>query len=97
MNGLTIVATIIAKEGKRDLLVTELNKLVEPTLLEEGNIEYTFYKDLQNDNKFIAVEKWANKEAIDNHMKQEHIVNYSKACSENDLIELFEYSLLSEM
>ena len=45
---LTIVARIKAKPGQEDALAAELAKLVAPTLLEVGCLQYDFHRDLEN-------------------------------------------------
>ena len=49
---LTIVARILAKEEKRDLVKTELVKLLDITRAEEGCINYDLHQDNENPNLF---------------------------------------------
>ncbi len=96
MNNIVIVATMVAKEGKADFVKSELTKLVEPTLKEAGNAGYQMHQDLQNPNKFVAVEEWISTEAIQTHMATDHIKAYGQATAENDAIESFEYVTLNK-
>ena len=50
---LTIVARILAKEEKRDLVKTELVKLLDITRAEEGCINYDLHQDNENPNLFL--------------------------------------------
>ncbi len=97
MNNIVIVAKIVANEGKSDLVKSELNKLLAPTHAEEGNVSYKIHQDMQNPNKFVAVEEWANGEAIQAHMATEHIKAYTQVTTENAAIASFEYVTLSEI
>ncbi|MFK7900077.1 MAG: putative quinol monooxygenase [Cyclobacteriaceae bacterium] len=45
---LTIVAKILAKEGKRELVKAELLKLIAITKQEEGCINYDLHQDNEN-------------------------------------------------
>lgn len=95
MNSIVIVATIVAKEGKAEFVKNELKKLLEPTEKESGNISYKIHQDLQDMNKFVAVEEWKDSESIKAHMVTDHIRAYGLATSENDAIESFEHVTLN--
>ena len=41
----TIVARVLAKTEKKDLVKQELLKLIEPSRAEEGNTGYNLYQD----------------------------------------------------
>ncbi len=97
MNKIIIVATIIAKEGKAELVRAELDKLIEPTRAEEGNVSYKIHQDLQNINKFVVIEEWKDEKAIKEHMATTHIKAYGIATNDNDAIESFEYVMLDEI
>ncbi|AXG72862.1 antibiotic biosynthesis monooxygenase [Flavobacterium arcticum] len=76
---LTIVAKILAKEEKRELVKTELLKLIEVTKAEEGCINYNLHQDNENKNLFLFYENWANKELWQKHMNTPHLADYIKA------------------
>ncbi len=97
MNNIVIVATIVANEGKSDLVKSELSKLLAPTHAEVGNVSYKIHQDMQNPNKFVAVEEWASGEAIQAHMATDHVKTYSQVTADNEAIASFEYVTLSEI
>lgn len=76
---LTIVARILAKEEKRDLVKSELIKLIEPTRAEEGNINYDLHQDNENPNLFLFHENWISRELWQVHMNNEHLKKYMEA------------------
>ena len=76
MGIVTIIATINAKENKKDFVKEELIKLIKPTLEEKGCIEYKFYQDTQNLNYFKSYEKWETEEDVKNHLQSKHIKQY---------------------
>lgn len=78
-NQLTIVARIVAKEGKRDLVKAELLKLIDPTRAEEGCINYDLHQDNEEPNLFLFFENWTNRSLWQKHMKADHLVQYMKA------------------
>ena len=76
---LTIVAKILAKPEKRDLVKAELIKLIATTLKEEGCINYDLHQDNENENLFLFYENWESRELWQKHMNNSHIAAYAKA------------------
>lgn len=76
---LTIVAKILAKEEKRELVKTELLKLIEITRAEEGCINYDLHQDNENENLFLFYENWTSRELWQTHMNNNHLAEYMKA------------------
>jgi len=76
---LTIVAKILAKEEKRELVKTELLKLIATTKAEEGCINYDLHQDNENKNLFLFFENWENRDLWQKHMTMPHLADYSKA------------------
>lgn len=79
MKKLTIVANIIAKKGQVELVKSELIKLIEPTRLEEGCIDYELHQDNENPAHFVFLENWTSRELLQKHLQSEHIAAYSAA------------------
>lgn len=76
---LTIIARILAKEEKRELVKSELLKLIDVTRAEEGCINYDLHQDNENPNLFLFHENWENKEFWQKHMGNAHLSEYLKA------------------
>lgn len=76
---LTIVARILAKEEKRELVKSELLKLIAPTRAEEGCLNYDLHQDEQNPNLFLFHENWVNRDLWQKHMSNAHLAAYVKA------------------
>lgn len=76
---LTIVAKIIAKAEKRELVKSELLKLIELTRAEEGCINYDLHQDNDNPNLFLFYENWTSRELWQKHMDNEHLAQYMEA------------------
>ena len=68
---LTIVARILAKAEKRELVKTELLKLIEPTRAEEGCINYDLHQDNENPNLFLFYENHENYKKYVEHQHKE--------------------------
>ncbi len=76
---LTIVARILAKEEKRELVKNELLKLINITRAEEGCINYDLHQDNENKNLFLFYENWTSKDVWQKHMNNAHLAEYMKA------------------
>ncbi len=76
---LTIVARILAKPEKRELVKAELLKLIDDTRAEEGCINYDLHQDHENENLFLYFENWKSRELWLHHMKTDHILAYMEA------------------
>ena len=78
-NQLTIVARILAKDEKRDLVKSELLKLIPITRAEKGCINYDLHQDIENPNLFLFHENWESLELWQQHMNNAHLADYKKA------------------
>ncbi|MDC7996537.1 putative quinol monooxygenase [Gilvibacter sediminis] len=76
---LTIVAQIIAKPEKRELVKSELQKLIPITRKEQGCINYDLHQDLGDPNMFLFYENWESRELWQNHMNNSHLGAYLQA------------------
>lgn len=76
---LTVVARILAHEGKRELVKSELLKLIAPTRAEQGCLNYDLHQDNENPNLFLFYENWESRELWQVHMNNEHLAQYLKA------------------
>ena len=76
---LTIVARILAKPEKRELVKTELLKLIDITRAEKGCINYDLHQDNENENLFLFYENWESGELWQTHMNNTHLAEYMKA------------------
>lgn len=79
MANLTIVANIIAKTDKVELVKTELLKLIDVTRAEEGCINYNLHQDNENPAHFMFYENWISRELWQTHMGNQHLKDYMAA------------------
>ena len=76
MTYLTVVATVTAKEGFEEEVGQTLAKLIEPTLKEDGCINYDLHRSIENSAVYVFHENWESKNHLDKHLETDHI----KAC-----------------
>ncbi|KXI21260.1 putative quinol monooxygenase [Photobacterium sanguinicancri] len=76
---LTIIANIVAKDDKIDLVKSELVKLINTTRAEEGCINYDLHQDNENKAHFTFYENWTSRELWQTHMANSHLADYMAA------------------
>lgn len=79
MAKLTIVANIVAKADKVELVKAELLKLIEITRAEEGYINYDLHQDNENKAHFLFYENWESRALWEKHMSNKHLQEYVAA------------------
>ena len=85
---LTIVARIKSRPGKQDALAAELIKLVAPTLVEDGCLQYDLHRDCEDPGNFLFFENWETKEQWQAHMESPQLKAYMAVA--DDLVDVFE-------
>ncbi|MCF7568474.1 antibiotic biosynthesis monooxygenase [Sabulilitoribacter arenilitoris] len=75
---LTIIAKILVKPEKLDLVKKELLKLITLTKAEEGCINYDLHQDNQEKNLFLFYENWESKVLWQLHMNSKHLADFQK-------------------
>jgi quinol monooxygenase YgiN len=76
---LSIVARIKVKPEFIDLVKTEMLKMVTETVKENGCINYNLHQDNADPSVFFFYENWSGEEALQNHLKSEHMQAYINA------------------
>ena len=76
---LTIVANIHAVPEKMELVKQELEKLIAPTRVEEGCIQYDLHQDNEDPNHFLFFEQWESRDLWQAHMQNDHLAAFLKA------------------
>lgn len=76
---LTVVAKIKVKQEAIDLVKAEMLKMAAETVKESGCVIYKLHQDNTDSSVFIFYENWFGEEALQNHLKSEHVQAYLKA------------------
>jgi quinol monooxygenase YgiN len=72
-------AFVEVKEGTAQEFIAAAGKCVQATRQEDGNSFYTLYTESSNPLKFVVVEEWASKPALDAHMQTPHFAVFGSA------------------
>jgi quinol monooxygenase YgiN len=79
---LVVIGRVRCAEEHRDELVAALEEMQDNSRREEGCIRYGFFAAVEDPLSFIAVEEWADREALDAHFAQPHLQAFAGRLSE---------------
>jgi quinol monooxygenase YgiN len=69
---LIVIGDATAAPGRRDELVAAARAVVAATRGDRGCIAYSFSADVENANRILSIEVWADRAALDEHMTHDH-------------------------
>ncbi|QDQ27467.1 antibiotic biosynthesis monooxygenase [Chitinimonas arctica] len=95
MQALIVVATIVAKAGAEQQVEHALQKLIAPTRMEAGCIQYVLHRDLDQPGVFVFIETWQSRELHAQHMQSAHLAEYGRSVS--GLVESWDVKLLNSL
>ena len=95
MKKLSLVAIVTAKQGEKDFIKKEIEKLIPITRKENGCINYNFFIDNKNDHRFLLQENWESYDLWQDHMNNDHMKNYSEVTK--DAVETWELIELTQV
>ena len=78
------LATLVAREGRRDDLRRALLTLIEPTRAERGNLDYVLFEKTESPGTFIMREAFASMAALGEHQQTAHYAAF--AAQADDLL-----------
>lgn len=70
---LIVVGRVRCAAEHRDELVAAFQEMQDNSRREEGCLRYGFFAAVEDPLSFIAVEEWADREALDIHFAQPHL------------------------
>lgn len=91
MDFIIVLARIQPKKGCRDSVIDLSEELIENTLSEDGNIDYTLLKSI-NDDTLTFVEKWESLDALKKHMGSPHFQAFG--AESEDFVENMEIQVI---
>lgn len=86
---LTIVANVTVYPEFKDELLSAIETVVKATRLEEGNISYDVFEDINNPLRFTFIENWKSSDAIASHNASAHFIEFAKALENKADLEAF--------
>jgi len=71
-----VVVDVDVLPGRLDEAQDAFRELVAATLPEQGCLQFDVFVSEQEENRLVLVETWADQDAIDLHMKEEHTTHF---------------------
>ena len=69
---LIVLGDATAAPGRRDELVAAARAVAAATRADRGCLAYSFAADLEQPDRILSIEIWADRAALDEHMAHEH-------------------------
>jgi quinol monooxygenase YgiN len=79
---LLVVGRVRCDPENREKLVALCEQMQNDSRQEEGCIRYGFFAAVEDENSFIAVEEWKDREALDRHFAEPHLQKFAKGLLE---------------
>jgi quinol monooxygenase YgiN len=73
MSEIVVVGSFTARPGREADAAEALRALVEPTHAEDGCILYALHQGADDPRRLAFVERWASREALDDHLASSHV------------------------
>ena len=76
---LVLTAFIEVAPADRDAIRAALANVISATRAEDGCEDYGCYEDTQQPGRYVFVERWRDKAALDRHLATPHMAAWMKA------------------
>jgi quinol monooxygenase YgiN len=73
-----VIGRVQCRPEQRDELVVLLERMQDDSRREEGCLRYGFFAAVEDPLSFVAVEEWADREALDRHFAQPHLQEFAR-------------------
>jgi quinol monooxygenase YgiN len=79
---LLVIGRVQCSAENRDELVALLEEMQDNSRKEDGCLRYGFFSAVEDPLSFVAVEEWADREALDRHFAQPHLHEFARGLLE---------------
>jgi quinol monooxygenase YgiN len=79
---LLVIGRVRCAPEQRKELIAALEQMQSDSRREEGCLRYGFFAAVEDPLSFVAVEEWADREALDRHFAQPHLHEFAGAMLE---------------
>lgn len=76
---LIVIGEATAAPGRRAGLVAAAQAVAATTRGDRGCLAYSFPADLEDENRILSIEIWADQAALDAHMGHDHTADFLRA------------------
>jgi quinol monooxygenase YgiN len=74
---LVVIGRVRCDSERREELIHLLSRMQDDSRREDGCLRYGFFAAVEDPLSFIAVEEWADREALDRHFAQPHLQEFA--------------------
>ena len=74
---LLVIGRVRCEPEHREELVALLERMQSDSRREAGCIRYGFFAAVEDEDSFIAVEEWEDREALDRHFAEPHLQEFA--------------------
>ena len=79
---LLVIGRVQCRPDQRESLIALLERMQDASRKEDGCLRYGFFAAVEDPNTFVAVEEWADREALDRHFAQPHLQEFARGLRE---------------
>jgi quinol monooxygenase YgiN len=79
---IVVIGRVRCDPENRAALAAALERMQTESRKEEGCIRYGFFAAVEDENSFVAVEEWADRETLDRHFAQPHLREFAQKLGE---------------
>jgi len=72
-----VIGRVRCGADQRERLLGLMQAMQDKSRLEEGCLRYGFFAAVEDPLTFVAVEEWADREALDRHFAQPHLREFA--------------------
>ena len=73
-----VIGRVRCDAEHREQLVSLCEAMQTESRKEEGCLRYGFFAAVEDPLSFVAVEEWADREALDRHFQQQHLRDFTR-------------------
>ena len=75
---LIVIGRVRCAPERREDLIAAFEEMQENSRRDDGCLRYGFFAAVEDPHAFIAVEEWADREALDRHFAQPHLQRFAQ-------------------
>jgi quinol monooxygenase YgiN len=77
-----VIGRVRCEAERREDLIALMERMQEESRREEGCLRYGFFSAVEDPLSLVAVEEWADREALDRHFAQPHLQEFARGLGE---------------
>ena len=74
---IVVIGRVRCAPAQRDELVAAFETMQDASRREQGCLRYGFFTAVEDPLSFVAVEEWADREALDRHFAEPHLREFA--------------------